>query len=181
MVKINLLSVKELMRKRMLIQHSVMGTIPIILAIILILLFEFSITARIDKVNGDIKVTKNKITKLDKIIGQINKLKKDKKALEEKLDVISRLNKNRSLPVHILDELSQNIPEKLWLINLEQSNTRLKLKGVGLDNETIVTFIKNLKKSKYFGKIDLNLTKQFKRKGYKLKEFEIICRTQIPI
>jgi type IV pilus assembly protein PilN len=180
MIKVNLLPIKELMRKQMLIQHAIIGAIPIILAAIIIVMFNFSVSARIKRLDAEIKVSRNEITKLDRVIGRIDKLKKDKKELEERLIVIDKLNKNRSIPVHILDELSKNIPEKLWINSLSQSGSKLTLKGVGLDNETIVNFIKNLKKSKYLDSVELTVTQHFVQEGFKLKKFEIICQTRVP-
>lgn len=180
MIKINLLPVKELMRKRMLIQHAVIGLIPIIVAIIVILIFDFSISYRVKQLDEKIAKHRDEIKKLDVIIGKINKLEKDKTELEEKLKVISKLNKNRSIPVHILDELSKSMPEKLWLDDLEQNGPHLRLKGVGLDNETIVDFINNLKKSEYFGWVELQVSMQFENAGLKLKKFEITCQTRVP-
>jgi len=168
------------MRRRMLIQHAILGAIPIILAVVVILMIEFSIKDRIGISEKKIKVTKNQINKLDKIIGQINRLKNDKKELERKMSVIDKLNKNRTIPVHVLDELCNNIPDKLWLNAISQSGRQINLKGVGLDNETIVNFIKGLKKSEYFGRVELTETKQIKKAGFKLKKFEINCRILIP-
>ena len=161
MIKINLLPIKELMRRRMLIQHAILGAIPIILAVVVILMVEFSIKDRVRISEKKIKVTKNQINKLDKIIGQINRLKNDKKELERKMSVIDKLNKNRTIPVHVLDELCNNIPEKLWLNSISQSGRQINLKGVGLDNETIVNFIKGLKKSEYFAAHINGLIKNF--------------------
>lgn len=78
---------------------------------------------------------------------------------------------------YIFDELSERIPEKVWIESLDKSGRNLKMTGVALDNETIANFMTQLERSRYFGGIELEVTEQVDRGGLKLKKFSLRCST----
>ena len=49
----------------------------------------------------------------------VKKFKKRKKQLKSKLDVIDSLEQARNGPVRVLDELSERVPDRLWLTSVE--------------------------------------------------------------
>ena len=54
---------------------------------------------------------------------------KQKKQLQDKLDVIANLEEARNGPVRVLDELSNRVPERLWLTSVSTKGKGIKLEG----------------------------------------------------
>lgn len=100
-------------------------------------------------------------------------LDKKRKELEAKLATIKVLERQRKGPVHVLDDLGQATPEKLWLTEVREAGGSMTLLGKGLDNQTIALFMRNLAASRYFTNVDLVETKQIEEGQAKLKEFSI--------
>ena len=77
-----------------------------------------------------------------KKVAEAEELLKEEESLQAKLNIIEDLETRRSGPVKILDELSKLIPaKKAYMVNLTQSDDKLTLKGVAMDNETIALFM----------------------------------------
>lgn len=92
----------------------------------------------------------------------IVKLVKDKADLEKKIQVVQRLTspQRRAASVRILDDLSINTPEFLWLTEFSEKAGSAKINGRAIDNQTVASFAHNLAKSPYFEKIEIRETVQ---------------------
>ena len=175
MIEINLLPVRAARRKETFrFQLSVF-------ILILFLLFAFvaylkwNLNQREARITAQIQATKEEIVKLNKQVGEVDRLKESKARLQQKLAVVDRLERGRLSAAHILDELSQKIPEKIWLESLQKTGESLKIVGIALDNETIANFMTVLERSEYFSGIELEVTEQITQTGLKLKKFSLSC------
>lgn len=88
----------------------------------------------------------------------VEKFKAQKKELQDKLDVIGSLEQARSGPVRMLDELSSNVPERLWLTTIATKGTAIRLEGQSLDTGVVADFLRVLNASPYFVNVDLDKT-----------------------
>ena len=97
----------------------------------------------------------------------IVKLVKDKADLEKKIQVVQRLTspQRRAASVRILDDLSINTPEFLWLTEFSEKSGSATINGRAIDNQTVASFAHNLAKSPYFEKIEIRETVQEEAKG----------------
>jgi len=91
------------------------------------------------------------------------------------LNIINSLRKGKETPVRVLDEISVDKPEKLQLELMKKEGSKLAIEGIALDDETIVQFITNLKKSKLFKNVDLIVSEQIEQNKIKLKKFILSC------
>lgn len=104
----------------------------------------------------------------------VKKFKKRKKQLQSKLDVIDSLEEARNGPVRVLDELSERVPDRLWLTSVETKGKGIKLGGQSLDTGVVADFLRGLNASPYFKNVDLDKTSGGKVvKGVRLVNFEI--------
>ena len=78
--------------------------------------------------------------------------------LQDKLDIIESLEQARNGPVRILDELSSNVPERLWLTAIKTQGTGIRLEGQSLDTGVVADFLRGLNSSPYFTNVDLDKT-----------------------
>jgi type IV pilus assembly protein PilN len=84
---------------------------------------------------------------LKKKIDEMNKFDKLNKELEQRSTLIEVLRKNQSVPVRVLDEVGQRIPDGVWLSALFFKDNTVRLEGTAFTNIDIVSFMDNLKRS----------------------------------
>ncbi len=108
-------------------------------------------------------------------LAEIDKFKREKREYEEKIAVIDRLKERQQGPVHILDEISRRLPDKVWLTELQQKGNSLTIKGNALTIGDIVAFVNRLKESKYLSKeLELKESSQTKISDQEVYQFTIV-------
>jgi type IV pilus assembly protein PilN len=112
----------------------------------------------------------------------VNKFKKRKKQLTNKLDIIDSLERARNGPVRILDELSDTVPDRLWLTAIQTKGKGIKLEGQSLDTGVVADFLRELNASPYFKNVDLDKTSGGKVvRGVRLVNFVIRADMTAPV
>jgi type IV pilus assembly protein PilN len=133
---------------------------------------------RVQAAQAEIDQKRFEISKLMKTIGEVNQFKKRQQELRAKLDVMDKLEAARSGPVHLLDELYKAMPDKLWLTAFSEANGTAKIEGVGINEETVALFMRNLDASEFYNNVDLTVTQLFVQGGNKFQKFSLVCKTQ---
>lgn len=72
--------------------------------------------------------------------------------------MIDSLEAARTGPVRVLDELSETVPERLWLTSMSAKGKALTLEGQSLDTGVVADFLRGLNASPYFKNVDLDKT-----------------------
>ena len=80
----------------------------------------------------------------------------------------------------MLDELATRIPEKLWMASLEETDQRMTLKGVAINNEVIATFMSRMDESDYFSEVYLVSIEREEFDDLSLKSFTITAKLVVP-
>jgi type IV pilus assembly protein PilN len=174
MLQINLLPVREVRKRFETRQIVLQQVLVLILTAAAIGAFHTRLSSRIERTQGRIHQMDKDIAQFKPQIEQVEGFKKKKKELEKKIEVIETLDRQRRGPVRILAELSDRIPDRVWLTSLETNGSQVKLAGESLDNELVAIFVRNLGESKYFGDVDLDGTKLSKQKhGLNLVHFDV--------
>ncbi len=179
MIKINLIAYRAQRKKQFLQEQIIIGAAPMVLVLIIVGLFWWSITSEISDVNNEVARINKEIEKQKVTMKQIDDYKKKKKTITKKMDIIEKLKGGKTGPVHVLDEIAVNIPGRLWLIQVDQKGMNLDIAGKALDNISISNYMINLEKSLYFESVDLKQIKTSKKrssKGVQLKEFIVTCK-----
>ncbi len=177
MIEINLLPIRAARRKESLRFQLSVFILTLFFVFIVIAYLNWSAGKRERFVDDQLKKVGEELAQLNKVVGEIDNLKQQKAKLQQKLSVIEELERGRLRAAYIFDELSERIPEKVWIESLDKSGRNLKMTGVALDNETIANFMTQLERSRYFGGIELEVTEQVDRGGLKLKKFSLRCST----
>ncbi len=89
------------------------------------------------------------ITSLDKEIADIKDLKDQINNVLERKQVVENLQTNRSQAVVILDELTRQLPEGLYLRSIRQAGNQITLEGVADTNARVATLVRNLSVSNW--------------------------------
>jgi len=178
MIKINLLPYRAERKKQQIIDHIIVICIACIPVVIGIIISYAVISFKTNNISDEIIKTAEDIKRQQATVEKIKSFKATKDALLKKLDIIKNLQKNKSGPVHIMDQLSVNLPGRLWLISLKQSGMELKIEGIAFDNQSISKYMINLEKSPYFKSVDLEKISTEEKKGSRetgFKHFSLKC------
>ena len=68
----------------------------------------------------------------------------------------------------------------MWLEDLEVKGNKVRIKGVALGNEPIAEFMKRLKNTALFQKVNLIKTQKKKEQEVNLTSFELDCKILYP-
>jgi len=86
---------------------------------------------------SEITVLENQIKEVASIEDEIASLRARQKAVED-------LQADRNLPVHLLGELSKQLPDGVYITNLKQTNQQIAIQGVAQSNERVSEMLRNL-------------------------------------
>ena len=88
--------------------------------------------------------------KLESIIAEVEDYQRRKESLQNRIDLINELKANQKGPVRIMDQISKDLPDLVWLDNMTIQGGQVSLSGRGLNPNAIALFIENIKKDPYF-------------------------------
>jgi len=131
----------------------------------------------VDRKKGQVAKLNQDIQGLDRAIGEVKSITAEKKDLEDKLKVLDTLKKKRVGPVKVMDALAQVIPAHVWLTSLQEKGGSVELQGLGMTNDDVADFMRELKRSQYFGNIVLKRVSTQETTGavVQVVRFEISC------
>ena len=175
MIKINLLLTRKEKKKVGIKKEFIVLIFSVIFLVILLVGLNWKMEKDKEEMLAKISQTKKEIAYYKSLTTEVNKAKEAQKTLQDKLNVINSLKKGKATPVRVLEEISLDKPEKLHLESLKKEGTRLGIEGIAMDDETIVNFMTNLKKSKLFKNVDLIVSEQTEQSKIKLKKFVLSC------
>lgn len=98
--------------------------------------------------------------RLQEILKKGEEFKAQRELLKRKVDLITDLKKNQSVPVHLLDQLSRNLPEFLWLVQVSERGNGISISGKATTYNAVSNFYNNLDSSSYFSEVVLGKTQQ---------------------
>lgn len=99
----------------------------------------------------DIRKADAELVRLAEIRKKMDEFTKQKDLLERKVNLITELKKNQQVPVHLLDQISRNLPDFLWLDSLRQeSANHLTINGKATTYNAVADFYNRLIQSGWF-------------------------------
>jgi len=102
-----------------------------------------------------VRVAQVELDRLVEIRKKGEHYKKQKERLERQIQLVTDLKKQQDVPVHILDQISKNLPEFLWLESLTAQSNQIGLKGQATTYNAVSNFYNNLTGSGYFKNVVL--------------------------
>jgi type IV pilus assembly protein PilN len=88
--------------------------------------------------------------KLESIINEVEQYQRRKDNLQQRIDLINQLKQNQKGPVRIMDQISRDLPDLVWLDSMDVNGGRIALGGRGLNPNAIALFIENVKNDPFF-------------------------------
>ena len=173
MMRINLLPHRQLKRAERQRQFGLMALMAAVAAGAVVFMGWTYLSAKKDSQierNGRLEVA---IAQLDKQIADIKDLKDQISNVLERKQIVENLQTNRSQSVVILDELSRQLPEGLYLKSIKQQGNLITLEGVADTNARVATLVRNLSVSNWMESPNLIEIKAITINGIKQNDFTL--------
>ncbi len=171
MMRINLLPHRQIKRAERQREFGLMGLMAAGAACAVVFLGWQFLGAQKDSLferNGRLEKA---IASLDKEIADIKDLKDQISNVLERKQIVENLQSNRSQSVVILDELTRQLPEGLYLKSIKQTGNLITLEGVADTNARVATLVRNLSVSNWMESPNLVEIKSITVNNIKQNEF----------
>jgi Tfp pilus assembly protein PilN len=98
--------------------------------------------------------------RLEQIIKDVAEYQKQKTSLEKRIELIKQLKQNQRGPVQLMDRISQDLPDLVWIDKMTVSGGLVTIDGRGLNPNAIANFVENVKNDPMFEEPDLSTVTQ---------------------
>ena len=144
MILINLLPHREAARKRRRenFQATMLASALIGLVIAGVIYWWFQM--QIEEQQGKNQFLQSEIRLLEGQIKEIATIEEEIAALRARQKAVEDLQSDRNLPVHLLSELVQQLPDGVYTTALKQTNQSVELQGMAQSNERVSEMLRNL-------------------------------------
>jgi type IV pilus assembly protein PilN len=163
MIRINLLAVERAQAKKTRVGGGVTTAQRVTIGAALILLstlvtigwWYWSLHTRAIRLDEEIAAAEIKAQQLRSVLAQVQKFETRKAVLQQRVTLIEQLRRGQSGPVHVLDEISRALPDRLWLVTLGQRDTTFTIEGRTTSLTGISDFVSNLEASAWFKGVEI--------------------------
>ncbi len=105
---------------------------------------------KLDERDEQVRTRRQDAERLETIIKDVAAYQEQKDNLQKRIDLINQLKQNQKGPVRVMDRISQDLPDLVWLDNMAMAATKITLSGRGLNPNAIANFVANIKNDPYF-------------------------------
>ena len=144
MILINLLPHREAARKRRreTFQATMLASVLVGLVIAGAIYWWFQM--QIEEQQGKNQFLQSEIKILEGQIKAIATIEEEIAALRARQKAVEDLQSDRNLPVHLLSELVQQLPDGVYITTLKQTNQSVAMQGMAQSNERVSEMLRNL-------------------------------------
>ena len=156
MILINLLPHREVARKRRRdVFYVTLGLAALAGVLICSIAYSWYLT-QTESQRGRNTFLQSEIKRLDEQIKDIATLQAEINSLKARQTAVEDLQGNRNLPVYLLSELVQQLPDGVYLSSLKQENQTVLVTGIAQSNERVSELLRNISNhSKWLSKPEL--------------------------
>jgi len=92
---------------------------------------------------------------LRSVLASVQKFETEKARLQQRVSLIEQLRRGQTGPVHILDEVSKALPDRMWLLGMSQRDKDFTIEGRTTSLTGVSDFVANLQASPWFGPVEI--------------------------
>lgn len=158
MIRINLLAVeRERARKRVVLipaahRVTIGATVILMGTAALIGWWFWSLRQQSAQLDIDIAQAETETRQIRTVLEQVRKFESQKAMLQQRVTLIEQLRQGQYAPVHLLDEVSKSVPDRLWLNDLKQVGSEFTIAGMTDSMTAVSDFVANLEGTRWFKK-----------------------------
>lgn len=102
--------------------------------------------ARLKEQEEKNRLAQQEVTRLEAVLKEVADFEDKKAKLQKKVDLINALKANQRGPVRLMDEVSNALPDLLWLERLQLTGNSISIDGKALNPPAVANFLTNLKR-----------------------------------
>jgi len=102
------------------------------------------------RLEQEVAATEQEAQRLRGVLSEVQRFEAQKAALTQRVGLIEQLRRGQTGPVHMLDEISRALPDRLWLVDLTEKANVVTMEGRTLTHQDLTDFVANLQNSQYF-------------------------------
>jgi type IV pilus assembly protein PilN len=119
--------------------------------------------------------------RLQPVLREIERFETQKRDLQQRVNLIEELRQNQVGPVHLLDQISRSLPDRLWLLEMKQTANDVILDGKTSTLSSLADFVANLEASGYFAKpVEITNSEEEKAGDTDLIKFTVKATFEMP-
>ncbi len=179
MIRINLLPVKRKKKAQPLPPVVIQSIIIFVLTILSLASITYFISGKISTMKENKVRKETELKSLQAQLEEVKNYERDKADFEKKITIINKLKQNQKVPLKLLEEVSIHIPEGVWITGLVDQGGMVSLSGYAFSNSELVTYVQNLKGSKFLTDVALLESKQVTVGDASVYQFNLTLRVKV--
>ena len=183
MIRINLLAVERKPEKPSFFAgHKViiLGTAILAAAALLMAWRFFAMRQETARLDTELRQAQQEQQRLRSVLQQVEDFEKRKQQLQERVALIEDLRKGQGAPVRMLDEISRALPDRLWLTEMVQDASGVKIEGRTTSLTSLSDLVGNLESSGYFARPVEILDSQVEGANADVVKFSVKAQFKLP-
>ncbi len=173
MIRVNLLPYRPALRRQQILQHIGAALGVLALAGVLSLGAHWMASSELSDLQEEYAQLKAQNQMLQKKIGKIRNLDALRADVERKLKLVDQLQQGRFFSLETLHEISQRIPENVWLTKIVNQGDTVTLDGLGESPKAVANFMRELDESPLFSNVQLKFIKRVTAGGVAVRNFSL--------
>ncbi len=171
MIRINLLGQPRPKARRR--PGPLEGSLQMVLLVVALVLAGGALVIHYGMIRSDLSAQQKKIselqaerTRLQQIKADVEQRERQKAALKQRIAVIEELQRNRTGGQELLEQVANTVNrvDALWMTSLTRKGNELTMEGSADSIAAVANLITQLKRSGYFGKVEIKESKQDDKK-----------------
>jgi type IV pilus assembly protein PilN len=121
--------------------------------------------------------TRQELARYEEVAKKVAQFEGDKKRLEEKVKTIDRLIASQTGPVRLMEQISRQLPNEVWLTSLRETGGRVVLQGHAFTDYAIAEYMTRLHRNAgLFSEVELTFTERAELQKVPIKRFELTLK-----
>ena len=129
---------------------TLLSGLILLVAVGLIGLQFFAVRAESRALDDELTAARQEYQRLQELSERVQQFQDRREQLQLRVVLIENLRRDQVGPVQMLDQVSQNLPDSLWLTELRQEGNALVILGRAMTLTALSDFVANLELSGYF-------------------------------
>ncbi len=178
MIKINLLPSGK--KKAIILPPNIIyGIVATVISILVFAGFTVYLNRQVSAMQAEIITKEQRLKKLQAALVEVTNYEKNNQEFREKAMIIEQLKKNQIVPLRLLDEISEMLPNGVWLTELQDKGGVVSIDGYAFTNSDLVTYVQNLKSSKYLTDVMLIESRQAEIGEFSVYKFKLTFKVKV--
>jgi type IV pilus assembly protein PilN len=129
---------------------------------------------KLQALRRDIQLAEQESASLKPRVTRVQELEQKRADLMRRLDLVRQLNGERGMAVHLMEELSAQVPGNLWFTKLASSGPgAIKLEGMTFTPLILADLMRRLEESRLYRDVDLTIAERTQIGDQKVVRFTI--------